>query len=186
MKKYLLAICLIVFLSKTKAQEASVETSVYGLQIGILGFWAHNEARLSNAIALRSELGVELGYNDSVLASQSGFYGGISIIVEPRWYYNLNRRISKNKRIDGNTGNFISLRVNYHPDVLLFSEIDNLDLISDISIIPSYGLRRSLGQHFNYEFAFGIGYIEYLEEYNSIFEESDVGVNLHLRIGYRF
>ncbi len=38
------------------------------------------------------------------------------ITAEPRWYYNLNKRVSKSKNIEGNSGNFISLKTSYHPD----------------------------------------------------------------------
>ena len=59
-----------IFLSLSifcKAQNSSVEKSVFGIQTGFLGIWGHNESRLSNKIALRSEIGFDAGY-------QSGFF----------------------------------------------------------------------------------------------------------------
>ena len=50
----------LVFLSLSflcNAQNASVEKTVFGIQTGFLGIWGHNESKLSNTIALRSELG---------------------------------------------------------------------------------------------------------------------------------
>ncbi len=180
MKKILLTLtfCGLTFI--TNAQDASVEKSTYGIQTGFLGIWAHNESKLSNQIALRSELGLDTGIFGSDINDINGFILAPAITLEPRWYYNLNKRQNKSKRIDGNSGNFISIKTTYHPDWFVISNEDNINFISDISIIPTWGIRRNIGNHFNYEAGFGIGYVHYFEE------ESGVTVNLHLRIGYRF
>ena len=171
----------------TRAQDASVEKSVFGVQLGVLGIFGHNESKLSNSIALRSELGYEAGLFFSGYDSNLGFIMAPAITLEPRWYYNLNRRIGKSKRIDGNSGNFISIKTTYHPDILVISSQDNINLISDISFVPTYGIRRNIGAHFNYEFGFGIGYAHLFREENVfIVNQSDVSVNLHARFGYRF
>lgn len=39
-------------------KDISVEKSVFGIQTGLLGIWAHNELKLSNQVALRSEVGL--------------------------------------------------------------------------------------------------------------------------------
>lgn len=186
MKKTALLVTLVLSCIISKAQDASVEKSIFGVQTGLLGIWGHNEVKLNNKFALRSELGIDIGYYENRIFNQSGFIGGLAITLEPRWYYNLSKRTSKGKRIDGNSGNFISLKTTYHPDVLLFSSNDNVNLISDISIVPTWGIRRNIGNHFNYEAGIGIGYIGYFDEANTIYEEPDVAINLHLRIGYRF
>jgi len=54
MKKILLVISLCLLNFEAKAQNPSVEKSTYGIQIGFLGVWAHNESRLSNSMALRA------------------------------------------------------------------------------------------------------------------------------------
>jgi hypothetical protein len=66
------------------------------------------------------------------------------ITAEPRWYYNLNKRVNKSKRIDGNNGNFISLKTSYHPDWFVISNYDNINIISDISLVPTWGIRRNI------------------------------------------
>src|SRR5690554_2168505 len=185
MRKTLLTLWLCAFTLLVKAQDSSVEKSVFGIQTGPVGVWAHNESRLSNKIALRSEIGLEAnfwaGYNST------DFLLGIIIALEPRWYYNLNKRKNKSKRIDGNSGNFISLKTSYHPDLIVATSNENLKLVSVIAIVPTWGIRRNIGNHFNYEAGFGIGYIRYFEKENvTIIDKSDVAVNLHARIGYRF
>ena len=100
------------------AQNPSVEKSVFGIQTGFLGFWGHNESRLSNTIALRSELGLDAGILITDFEGRSGFLLAPVLTLEPRFYYNLNKRISKSKDITNNSGSFISLKTSYHPDWL--------------------------------------------------------------------
>lgn len=171
----------------TIAQNASVEKSTYGIQTGFLGIWVHNESKLSNSIALRTELGFNSGIWGGDFYDETGFLMTPVITAEPRWYYNLNKRESKTRRIDGNSGNFVSLKTSYHPDWFVISNTDNVRVISDISIIPTWGIRRNIGQHFNYEAGIGIGY-RYIFAKQAGFpeNESEAAVNLHLRIGYMF
>ena len=178
---------LLIWAFKSQAQDISVEKSTFGIQTGFLGFWAHNELRLTNRIALRSEFGLDAAISSNSFVGSRVFIMVPAITMEPRWYYNLGRRVSKSKRIDGNTGNFISLKITYHPDIVVGDLPPNGNLISDVSIIPTYGVRRNVGKHFTYEVGFGIGYVDYFLEDNVFGVEDDgVGVNLHLRLGYRF
>ena len=187
MKNLALTTCLCLLTLLAKAQEASVEKSIYGVQFGILGVWVHNESRLTNSIALRSELGIEAGISEGSNYDGTYFVVAPSVSLEPRWYYNLNKRENKSKRIDGNSGNFVSLKTTYQTDLELVSNDDNVTLISDITIVPTWGIRRNIGKHFNYEAGFGIGYIHYFKKDNiPLINESDVAVNAHARIGYKF
>ena len=69
----------------------------------------------------------------------------------------------------------------------VYSNQDNINFISDISIVLTWGIRRNVGSHFTYETGIGIGYVHYFKKENVyLINESDVAVNLHLRIGYRF
>ena len=179
----------IVFLSLSIfccAQNASVEKSGFGIQTGFLGIWGHNESRLSNTIALRSELGFDGGILLTDFYGRSGFLLAPVLTVEPRLYYNLNKRNSKSKDITNNSGTFISLKTSYHPDWFVISNYED-DIISDISFIPTWGIRRNIGTHFNYETGIGIGY-RYIFAKNAGYysNESEAAVNLHVRIGYVF
>lgn len=187
MKKIILILNISLFVSKLEAQTASVENSVSGIQTGLLGIWYHNELKLTNLIALRGEIGLDAGVYGSNINDIDGFLLIPVLRLEPRWYYNLNKREQKSKRIDGNTGNFLSLNISYHPDIFTIPSKDHINLISDISFIPTWGIKRSIGEHFNFETGLGIGYVRYFEQ-QSFFnnDRNDVGVNLHLRIGYRF
>ncbi|KGL61727.1 hypothetical protein [Polaribacter sp. Hel1_85] len=170
-----------------KSQNASVEQSTYGIQTGFLGIWAHNETKLSNSIALRSEIGFDSGIWGGDFYDGTGFLLTPVITLEPRLYYNLNKRANKSRRIDGNSGNFISLKTSYHPDWFVISNTDNVSIISDISIIPTWGVRRNIGNYFTYETGIGIGYrYIFAKQAGFLKNESETTANLHLRIGYRF
>ena len=187
MKKILLTLFLCGLTLTVKSQTASVEKSTYGIQTGFLGIWGHNEARLANSIALRTEIGFDSGIWGGDFYDKTGFLLTPVINLEPRFYYNLDKRIEKSRRIDGNSGNFISLKASYHPDWFVISNYDNVNVISDISIVPTWGIRRNLGKHFNYETGIGIGYrYIFAKKAGYLENESDVAVNLVLRLGYRF
>ncbi len=151
-------------------KDVSVEKSVFGIQIGLLGIWAHNELKLSNQVALRSEIGLG-GVNTANIVPL--------LALEPRWYYNIDKRADKNKRIDGNSGNYISFRTSYR-----FFDISEADKNehSYLSFIPTWGIRRNIGNHFNYEAGIGLG----LGFFND--NERKIGYTsyFNLKIGYRF
>jgi len=170
-----------------KSQDASVEKSTYGIQTGVLGIWVYNEAKLSNSIALRTELGFDFGIWETTYYDDydSPLILTPVIVVEPRFYYNLKKRVENSKRIDGNSGNFIALKTSYHPELAIFNT-DDAPVVSDFAIIPTWGIRRNLGDHFNYEAGIGVGYsYTFAERAGYSEDESGLELNMHLRIGYR-
>lgn len=187
MKKVIFTFLFCSLYLSIQAQNASVEKSVYGIQTGLLGIWVNEEVRLSNQFALRGELGLDGGIFSDGPVNRTGFILTPVITVAPRWYYNLDKRERKSKRIRGNTGNFVSLKTSFHPDWFTISNSNNSTIIPDISIIPTWGIRRNIGNHFNYETGIGLGYVYYFAK-NAGFRNNsgEAAVNLHLRIGYRF
>ena len=180
-----LSICLFTIFSN--AQDASVEKSTYGIQTGILGIWGYREVKLTNQIALREEIGMDAGFWGGSFYPKNGYLMTPVITLEPRWYYNLNKRISKSRNISGNSGNFLSLKKSYNPKWFVISNYDSIQIADQISIIPTWGIKRNIGNHFTYETGIGIGYryifaksLGYLEN------QSETALNLHLRLGYRF
>jgi len=187
MKKIILTLIFFGLSLIAKSQNASVEKSTYGIQTGFLGIWVNNEIKLSNQIALRSEIGFDSGIWGGDFYEGTGFLMTPVITLESRLYYNLNKRVSKSRRIDGNSGNFISLKTSYHPDWFVISNKENVSVVSDISIIPTWGIRRNIGKHFTYETGIGIGYrYVFAKQAGFLENESEAAVNLHLRIGYKF
>lgn len=188
MKKIILTLTLCGITLFAKSQNTSVEKSTFGLQTGVLGIWAYNEAKLSNSIALRTEIGFDFGIWETTYYDDfdSPFILTPVIVLEPRFYYNLKKRSENSKTTDGNSGNFIAIKTSYHPELALFNA-DDAPVVSDFAIIPTWGIRRNIGDHFNYEAGIGIGYSYTLAERAGYSEdESGLEPNMHLRIGYRF
>ncbi len=121
-----------------KSQNSNVEKSIFGIQTGFAGVWIHNELKLSNQIVLRTELGLDAYENDDFYPD-TGFLFSTILTLEPRWYYNLNKRVSQSKSIDGNSGNFFSLKSSLRLEDLLieFGDDENVEMVNNLSIVPT-------------------------------------------------
>jgi len=189
MKKIVITLILCGLTFIAKSQNASIEKSTFGVQTGVLGIWVYNEVKLSNKIALRTELGFDFGIWETTFYDDydSPFLLTPVIVIEPRFYYNLEKRLKNSKRIDGNSGNFIALKTGYHPDWFVLFNKDNAPVVSDFSIIPTWGIRRNLGKHFNYEAGLGAGFsYTFAKRAGYAKNKAEMELNMHLRIGYRF
>ena len=188
MKKIVLILSLCGLTLIAKSQNSSVDKSLFGVQTGVLGVWAYNEVKLSNSIALRTELGFDFGIWETTYYDDydSPFILTPVIVIEPRFYYNLKKRAENSKSIEGNSGSFIALKTSYHPELAVFNT-DDAPVVSDFAIIPTWGIRRNIGAHFNYEAGIGVGYsYTFAERAGYSEDESGLELNMHLRIGYRF
>ncbi|MBZ9627012.1 hypothetical protein LB450_02755 [Psychroflexus sp. CAK1W] len=200
MKVTLTSILLLFLIFKISAQDqnttsqVSVEKSIYGIQAGFLGSWLYNESRLSDEFALRSQVGFDFrieGVREfESFGPNEDFYGILHLSLEPRWYYNLVKRAKKGKTIDRNSGNFIALLASTNLESVSFTTNDRIQSLDQIRFVPKWGIRRSLGKHFNYEAGFGFGYAFFLNntERTGFFpfrdeRNSDFTVDIHLRIG---
>jgi hypothetical protein len=91
MRGIILTIGLLLFFIKSYAQEKDVEKNIFGVQLGIYPVSFYNEYRLVKFIALRSEIGFSFEYSSNLWDITP------DINLEPRFYYNLNRRNNLNK-----------------------------------------------------------------------------------------
>lgn len=182
---------LCLFLPRINAQEETVAKSLWGVQIGIHPFAINNELKITNSIALRNELGFGLVWADNGYYNSTAQWAIVpSVNVEPRYYYNLKKRVKKGKRIDRNSGNYLSLYVGFEPGIGITS--NNVDLFPVVSTIPMWGIKRAIGKNFNFETALGVGYGWTFEKhtlYNgSIIRNTERGVTygIRLALGYNF
>jgi hypothetical protein len=198
MKKVIIVLIL-AFNLNANAQEVPVEKSIFGIQTGFgvhTGIWFNNESKLSSSIALRSEIGLEKDFTVGDHYDGAGFILQPVLTVEPRYYYNLEKRNAKGKKTANNSGNYVSIRTSYHPDWFVINLADNVTKTADLAIVPTWGLKRQIGNHFTYETALGFGYrVVYLKEnsVNGNVQNVDGAYNrnqyipyLHIGIGYTF
>ncbi len=169
----------------TSSAKASVEKSVFGIQTGYLGIWVNNEARLSNSFALRSEIGFTAQIWNSSF-EKAGYLLTPVIRLEPRWYYNLRKRKSRSKRIDGNSGNFLSLQTSFYPGGRAISNYDNVNINPFLTVAILWGMRRDIGRHFNFELGVGPEYAHNYPDRKGYGKSDNFGLAFLIRIGYRF
>lgn len=174
------------FLSEAQT-SASVEKSIWQIQTGYLGVYVSNESRISNHWALRKEIGLNFGYADGFFMERPMITWFPNLNLEPRWYYNLNKRVTKGKKISGNSGNFIAIRTAFYPNVFVLSNYPDVSVVPSLSIVPTWGIRRHIGKHFNYEAGFGLGYgVSFGKSVGYLNNDADINFNLQLRMGYTF
>lgn len=160
----------------------SVEKSIYSFQMGTVGAWFQNETKLSNTIALRTEVGL---YTEIV--ARNGFFMAPEITIEPRWYYNIKKRGRKKLNITNNSANFLTIKTNYRSSIFEISNYNSKRAEDGISIIPKWGIRRNIGEKFNFELGIGVGYLSFInQKYFTISDSEGIIVDAHIRIGYNF
>lgn len=192
-----LSFVLISFIAKAQdtqeVQKVSVEKSLYGVQIGLVNASFQYETKLDRKITLLTEVGLNLGsstrkYADPTIKDEKVTVLSPYITFEPRFYYSLDRRNKLGKKTYNNSSNYFSLTTSYISNKTPLLHTGNFDIVSEVVIIPKYGIRRAFAKHFNYEFSAGFGY-----QYN-IFSNSN-GCNcdhnstildIQTRIGYNF
>jgi hypothetical protein len=183
MKKYIVLMCLFAFcVSNSQNSEVNIEKSIVTFQLGTVGVWINNEIRLSDEIALRTEIGL---YTEIVKGI--GFFMAPEITLEPRWYYNIKKRVFKKLDTSNNGANFLTIRTNFRSSIFEISNYDENRAENSIAFIPKWGIRRNLGTNFNYELGLGIGYLSFInQKYFTVSDSDGIIIDLHVRIGYNF
>jgi hypothetical protein len=195
--KNILGILFLGLFFNANAQNISVEKSIFGIQTGFMGIWLNNETRLTNSLALRSEIGIENDFSVGDHYEGAGFILQPVLTLEPRHYYNLKKRNAKGKNTSHNSGNYLSLKTSYHPDWFVINLDENITKTADLAIVPTWGIKRQIGNHLTYETGLGLGVrIVYLKPdyYNGNAQNVDDSPEnqiqyvpyLNLRIGYVF
>lgn len=195
MKNFIvLGFVLISFIAKAQeVEKVSVEKSLYGAQLGLVSTSFYYETQLQRKITLRAEIGLVLGYatrdyEDPAIEDESSTLIVPYVTLEPRWYYGLDRRKRLGKKTYNNSSNYVSLATSYMSNKTPIMNNGDFDVVSAITVVPKYGIRRAFAKHFNYEFSAGVGY-----QYNVFSNASgcncdhnDVALDIQARIGYDF
>jgi hypothetical protein len=182
MKKPTIILLALISIITANAQQPGVVKSTSGVQVGLLNVRGYYEARLSDSFTLRAEVGIipTVWWHETFFYNDTGFSIYPVFTVEPRYYYNLNRRGQKGKDVGNNAANFLSINTGVNPGWLIASSEEDASITGGVSVIPTWGMRRNLGKRFEYELGVGIGYGF---AFNG---EHGVALNTMARIGYRF
>lgn len=170
------------------SQQASTERQIGGFQVGIidnnLGVTYYHEQMLTNDIALRGEAIVGFGWgNKSVVC-------GPALSIQPRWYYNINKRESSGIDVARNSANFLGLNVSYNLPYNLWYNSDLSQWESNtfkgqdrVNVAANWGIRRAIGSRLNYEVGVGLGYRYYIDNDYRL-SNPPLYLSLNLRFGF--
>ncbi|MEK6481126.1 hypothetical protein WJR50_26525 [Catalinimonas sp. 4WD22] len=140
-----------------QSSTESLEKHLTSVDVGFLGAWINHERQIGEQFTLNANLGFD-----------GGLYGGggefnylfvPSISVEPRFYYNFNKRVSKGKRTMNNSANYLTIATTFFPKLIEITNDRNngREIITRATFIPEWGIRRSIGNRFKFDFAVGYG-----------------------------
>ena len=189
MLKFHFTSLLALFVFSLFAQEASVEKSLSSLQFNLNTLHFVQEIGLSQSSTLRLEAGIAsrtrwvIGNNED--GERSYFTLRPLVSVAGRHYYNLEKRVESGRSIRNNSGNFVSLTAEYRPDLFLFTTDDSLVASEQINTKLLWGLRRQLGEHFDFEFTAGVRFRVRDFRFPTVRNFSQ-GIVTNWRFGYRF
>ncbi|MDX6189943.1 hypothetical protein SGQ83_11330 [Flavobacterium sp. Fl-318] len=154
MTKYITTLILLAFIN-LNAQDKSSSLENNQFKINVLSPGITYEKRLSKNTALATDLNLSAGfaYNSN---------SGAKLLLSPciseqyRYYYNLEKRYSRDRNTKNNSGNFIALSGSYY-----FRPIGNSEYVSvydGLTIAPAWGLHRTYGSGINISLIAGAGY----------------------------
>jgi len=169
--------------SEDRITQGEVTKSLYGIQIGVLGIYVHNEFKLGATASLKLEGGLGFRGRHSSSLGRSELFVLPEFSAEARHYYNFDRRLKKEKSIRKNSGNFISLFVNTRTDREFSNVVESSTSHQEYGIYSRWGIKRTYGKHFTLETAIGPG-VSRTKEGNTTFWQSDISGMF--RIGYTF
>ena len=174
--KRLSIISIFIFLTILSYSQNDKVQNVHSLKATFIGLSYSYEQSISQKSTVNFEFMIAGGFGSSFIG---GDYWLIAPImrVEPRYYYNYLKRVAKGKKIINNSANYLSLSADYQFGTSIG---DNAHALRAFSIIPKWGLKRTIGNHFVFEFAAGIG------AYTSEIETWKPTLGLDLKFGYSF
>ncbi len=159
----------------SNAQNDKVENT-HSVKATFIGLSYAYEQSISQKSTVNFELMLAGGFGSNIIADDYWLIAPV-LRVEPRYYYNYPKRIAKGKKTINNAANYLSLSADYQFGTSIGK---NAHALRSISIIPKWGLKRTIGNHFIFEFAAGIGaYTSEIETWKPI-------LAVDLKFGYTF
>ncbi len=151
---YLFAFSLLAF---SQEDESVLKKDIISADIGLLSVWLNYERHLSGDFTLKSSLGVGFGLEKGSNIDGTIYSFTPIVRAEPRYYYNFNRRIEKGKKTVYNAANYFALTAQYLFKPFITTNSPYRTYQGEASLVPKWGIKRTIGQRFNFEFAFGVG-----------------------------
>jgi len=163
MKHFYLTILTFLLISNSSFAQESSRPSVESEQLTYhLLFGISYEGAVGRLNTLRVSGPLDAGFLiesttiNGYTHTESGYYLRIGVTGEFRHYYNLDKRLSKGKRVDKNSGNFIAPVVTIMGPALAHS--DNVEVANFATAVGGvWGIQRNYGKRFNFQLSIGPG-----------------------------
>lgn len=159
MQRLSILVILTLFTITIQAQEQKTYNTEKVWRINFLNPAAELELPTGNYSTFSTGLGIGYGGGYPDLTYKDN---GLIYIIAPfldlqqKWFYNINKRLVKNKTVDNNSGNFISARfITRGPSIA-----ENVFRTSDFDFAfgPTWGIQRKYGEKFHLLFDVGPQY----------------------------
>lgn len=149
--KKLLFIAVLLLLTKGFSQtDMNVEKNMFKVNFLMPGF--EYEHGVTKNTTLQLKLGTSFTYESTFGVESAGVF--VNLEAQYRYYYNFDRRIRKEKNINKNSGNYLSLMTLYQPGQPILGNIRDYN---DAFVAgPVYGLQRTYNSGFNWGLETGV------------------------------
>ncbi len=180
MKKIIFLICSVTIFTLQVFSQETIKNTSSVLRINFLNPGIEYEMPVLNKSTISMNLGV--GYDGSY-PNLTTYASGWLYLISPfmdihyRNYYNLDKRISKEKNISFNSGNFWGVRMLTRGESLSSNFTRTSDY--DFAFGPTWGLQRSFGK---INFLFDLGAVYYFDTKGN----SGIIPMFEINIGYNF
>ena len=154
MKKVLLCVTVILFYSNSFAQETSPQTNS---QFSANLLMPSLEYELSTGTNSTIDLLLGAGFAYRKTNGKSDYAVFPSFQAQYRYYYNLNKRLEKGKKVSENSGNYITALAQFTSGKPI---LGGLTSKADYGIVigPAWGLQRVYNSGFKLNLNLGAGY----------------------------
>jgi len=167
-----------VFGSLNAQSDKNVEESQF--KINFINPGVEYEVGIGTNQTINLGLGLQFGasggggeFNYAFLPAINGQY---------RYFYNLDRRLDKGKRIDGNTGNYLAASATLFTSDVIIGNVESGSGTAGF-MGPLYGIQRTYPKGFNYTMEFGLGlYFASDENFEAV--ETGFGPTVSFSIGW--
>jgi hypothetical protein len=151
MKKLLLFVFFGLLTVNVSAQEKELAKTEKVWRINFLNPGGELELPTGDYSTFSTGLGV--GYGGGYPDLTYGGSGFIYIIapfldLQQKWFYNLNKRGRKDKTVENNSGNFVSVRLLTRGPSIADNVFRSSDF--DFAISPTWGIQRKYGESFHF------------------------------------
>ncbi|MCR9264497.1 MAG: hypothetical protein NXH86_10085 [Flavobacteriaceae bacterium] len=173
--KNIASLLFVVFFGNLVVAQSTKYTEDHQLTLNFLLPGVVYEYGVSNNSSLAAEATIGFAYRESTF-----FDSGIGIYpigrIQYRYYYNFDRRLNKEKRIEGNTGNYIAPTFAIQGGKAVIGDLDYVsDFFGGVGVV--YGLQRT-GQK-GLQFRFEVGPALFFDEF-----DTGPGMLMALKLGW--